>query len=85
MSVSRVMKTVQIHFTFLRDNIIKIVIGITFISSFCLKITYPVFLLMVKSRGQFCHFLVRALTVFIGCACRLQLLRLFLPALLNLF
>jgi hypothetical protein len=84
-SVSKVVKTVKIHFTLLRENIIKIVIGIPLIPNFCLKITCPVSLLTVKSRGQFCYFLIKAMIVFIGCTCSLQLLCLFLSALLNLF
>jgi len=71
MSVSKVMKTVKIHFILLRENIIKVVIGIPLIPNFCPGITCQVSLLMVKSRGQFCYFLIRALTVFIGCMCSL--------------
>jgi len=82
-NVSKVVKTVTIHSILWRENIIKVVIGILLILDFCPKITCQVSLLMVKSRGQFCYSLIKALIVFIGCTCSLQLLCLF--TLLNLF
>ena len=85
MSVSKVVKTVKIHFILLRENIIKVVIGIPLIPNFRLKITCQISLFTVKSRGQFCYFLIKAMIVFTGCTCNLQLLCLFLFAHFNLF
>jgi len=84
-SVSKVVKTVKIHFILLRGNIIKVVIGIPLIPKFCLGITCQISLFTIKSRGQFCYFLIKAMIVFIGCMCSLQLLCLVLFAPLNLF
>jgi hypothetical protein len=83
--VSKVVKTVKIHFTLLRENIIKVVIGIPLIPKFCLGITCQVSLFTVKSIGQFCYFLIKAMIVFTGCTCDLQFLYLFLFAHFNLF
>ena len=67
MSVSKVVKTIRIHFTLLRENIVKIVIQIPLIPTFRLKITCPACLLTAKPRGQFCYFSIKAMIAFIGC------------------
>jgi len=57
-TVSKVVKTVKIHFILLRGDIMKVVIGMPLILNFYLGIICLISLLTVMSRVHFYYFLI---------------------------